>query len=133
MQALGRHVIAELYGCDRDLINDHEFIEESMLRAAETAGAHVIRSVFHKFNPHGVSGVVVIAESHFTIHTWPDYGYCALDIFTCGDLIDNHSALSYLKEQFKAANTSVVEMSRGVLNLGVDLKYKVESEEAAVA
>lgn len=124
MQALGRHVIVELYDCDKDLINDHEYIEEAMLRAVELSGATIVRPVFHKFNPHGVSGVVVIAESHFSIHTWPEYGYCALDIFTCGDLIDNYVALSHIREKVRAQNISVSEIKRGVLNLGVDLRHK---------
>ena len=130
MQALGKHVIAELYDCDKDIINDHEFIEEVMLRAVEVSGATVVRPVFHKFNPHGVSGVVVIAESHFSIHTWPEYGYCALDIFTCGDLIDNYTALSFLKEQLKAKSVSVSEVKRGVLNLGVELKHKPDAGQS---
>ena len=127
MQALGKHIIAELYDCDKALINDHEFIEEVMLRAVEISGATIVRPVFHKFNPHGVSGVVVIAESHFSIHTWPEYGYCALDIFTCGDEIDNQAALSHLKNQLKAGNLSVSEIKRGVLNLGVQIRHKPEA------
>ena len=130
MQALGRHTIVELYGCDTDLINDHEFVEELMLKAVELSGATIIRPVFHKFNPHGVSGVVVIAESHFSIHTWPEYGYCALDIFTCGDLIDNYAALSHIKEQLKAKSVSVSEVKRGVLNLGVELRHKPDATQA---
>lgn len=130
MQALGRHVLAELYDCDKALINDHEFIEEIMLRAVEVSGATIVKPVFHKFNPHGVSGVVVIAESHFTIHTWPEYGYCALDIFTCGDVIDNYAALTFIKEKLMAGGVSVSEVKRGVLNLGVQLKHKPDAESA---
>lgn len=124
-QALGKHVIAELYDCDRDIINDHELVQEILLTAAERAGATVIKPVFHKFNPHGVSGVVVISESHITIHTWPEYGYCALDIFTCGDLVDNALAFKYMKDAFRAGSISVVEMRRGVVELGVDKPGKV--------
>lgn len=120
MNALGQHIIAEFYDCDQDSINNHEFVETVLLNAAELSGATVIKPVFHKFNPHGVSGCVVISESHFTIHTWPEYGYCAVDVFTCGDLIDNEVALSHMKEQFGAKSISVVEMKRGMLNLGVD-------------
>lgn len=123
-QALGKHVIAELYDCDRDIINDHDLVQEIMLTAAEKSGATVVKPVFHKFNPHGVSGVVVISESHFTIHTWPEYGYCALDIFTCGDLVDNAKAFKYMKEAFRAGSISVVEMRRGVVELGVDKQDK---------
>ncbi|AVQ14018.1 S-adenosylmethionine decarboxylase proenzyme [Leptospira santarosai] len=124
MNALGKHVIAEFYDCDYETINNHELVEDIMLKSVDLSGATTIKSVFHRFNPYGVSGVVVVSESHFAIHTWPEYGYCAVDVFTCGDLIDNQAALDYLKEKFGSKNISVVEMKRGVLNLGVDLHHK---------
>ena len=131
--ALGKHVLIEFYRCNTERLSSVEHIEEILLRAAREARAKVVTSSFHQFQPYGVSGVVVIEESHFTIHTWPEYGYCALDIFTCGDEIDNHAALTYLKQQLKAASASVFEMHRGVLNLGVDIKHKVETEACAAA
>ncbi|MCB1157049.1 MAG: S-adenosylmethionine decarboxylase proenzyme [Leptospiraceae bacterium] len=124
MNALGKHVIAEFYDCDSDIINNQEVIEHIMLEAVELSGATVVMPAFHKFSPHGVSGMVVVSESHFSIHTWPEYGYCAVDVFTCGDLIDNDIALNHMKVHFKANNVSVVEMKRGVLNLGVELHHK---------
>lgn len=130
MQALGRHVIAELYGCDKALIDDLEFVQDVMLRAVELSGATIVKPVFHKFSPHGLSGMIVIAESHFSIHTWPEYGYCAVDVFTCGNVINNHEALSYIKTHLQATNLSVSEIKRGVLDLGIDLKHKPDAEEA---
>lgn len=124
MNALGKHVIAEFYECDYETINNHELVEDIMLKSVDLSGATTIKSVFHRFSPYGVSGVVVVSESHFAIHTWPEYGYCAVDVFTCGDLIDNQAALDYLKEKFGSKNVSIVEMKRGVLNLGVDLHHK---------
>ncbi|WP_167881247.1 adenosylmethionine decarboxylase [Leptospira gomenensis] len=124
MNALGKHVIAEFYDCDYETINNHELVEDIMLKSVDLSGATTIKSVFHRFSPFGVSGVVVVSESHFAIHTWPEYGYCAVDVFTCGDLIDNQAALDYLKEKFGSKSISVVEMKRGVLNLGVDLHHK---------
>ncbi|EJO71811.1 S-adenosylmethionine decarboxylase proenzyme [Leptospira kirschneri str. 200803703] len=121
---MGKHVIAEFYECDYETINNHELVEDIMLKSVDLSGATTIKSVFHRFSPYGVSGVVVVSESHFAIHTWPEYGYCAVDVFTCGDLIDNQAALDYLKEKFGSRNVSVVEMKRGVLNLGVDLHHK---------
>jgi S-adenosylmethionine decarboxylase len=91
-----------------------------MNRAADISGATIIKSVFHKFSPHGISGVIVIAESHFSIHTWPEFGYCALDIFTCGDKIDNYKALNFLKKEFGTKNISVVESKRGILDMPVE-------------
>ncbi|AOP36580.1 MULTISPECIES: adenosylmethionine decarboxylase [Leptospira] len=124
MNALGKHVIAEFYDCDYETINNHELVEDIMLKSVDLSGATTIKSVFHRFSPYGVSGVVVVSESHFAIHTWPEYGYCAVDVFTCGDLIDNQAALDYLKEKFGSKSISVVEMKRGLLNLGVDLHHK---------
>ncbi len=121
---MGKHVIAEFYECDYETINNHELVEDIMLKSVDLSGATTIKSVFHRFSPYGVSGVVVVSESHFAIHTWPEYGYCAVDVFTCGDLIDNQAALDYLKEKFGSKNVSVVEMKRGVLNLGVDLHHR---------
>ncbi|EKR62534.1 S-adenosylmethionine decarboxylase proenzyme [Leptospira weilii str. 2006001853] len=121
---MGKHVIAEFYDCDYEIINNHELVEDIMLKSVDLSGATTIKSVFHRFSPYGVSGVVVVSESHFAIHTWPEYGYCAVDVFTCGDLIDNQAALDYLKEKLGSKNISVVEMKRGVLNLGVDLHHK---------
>ena len=81
MKALGKQVIVEFYNCDQKRLNDASFLEESLTAAAKEAQATVIKSVFHKFSPHGVTGVIVIAESHLSIHTWPEFDYAALDLF----------------------------------------------------
>ncbi|MBC7360449.1 MAG: S-adenosylmethionine decarboxylase proenzyme [Desulfacinum sp.] len=125
MKSLGKHLIVELYECDFDLINEVASVEKILVEAVAISKATIVQPVFHQFSPHGVSGVVVIAESHFTIHTWPEYGYCALDIFTCGDLIDSDASLQYLKEAFKAGSMSVMEIKRGVLDLPAEeLRHK---------
>ena len=129
MQSLGNHLIIELYECHSETINDVQSVEEKLVEAVNISGANVVQSVIHKFNPHGISGVVVIEESHFSVHTWPEYGYCALDIFTCGDEIDCHSALQYLKKEFQAKHLSVTEMKRGMLDLPVKLLHKPEAIE----
>ncbi|MDD5091153.1 MAG: adenosylmethionine decarboxylase [Candidatus Wallbacteria bacterium] len=116
MNALGRHILVEFYNCDKGLINDLAHVEESMKEAARVAGATIVKSVFHLFNPHGVSGVVVIAESHLAIHTWPEYGYCAIDLFTCGDEVNPWHSFDFLKEQFKCANVFTMELKRGQLS-----------------
>ena len=84
MNALGRHILVEFIGCNSEILNDVSIIEKSMVDAAQDAGATVINSTFHHFSPFGVSGVVVIQESHLAIHTWPEYQYAAVDLFTCG-------------------------------------------------
>ena len=86
-----------------------------MTKAAKKSGATVLETVFHLFNPHGISGVVVIAESHLAIHTWPEYGYAAVDLFTCGDDVDPWVAFDFLKKELKAQYSSAMEMKRGQL------------------
>lgn len=115
MKALGRHILVEFSGCNSEALNDVTFIEKSMVQAAQIAGATVINSSFHHFSPWGVSGVVVIQESHLAIHTWPEYGYAAVDLFTCGDSVDPWVSFEHLKKAF-SANYSAIEMNRGSLN-----------------
>jgi len=125
MKALGNHVLVEFYECDSDVLNNCEFIEREMSQAAKMSGATIISSNFHTFEPHGVSGVVIIAESHLTIHTWPEYNYAAVDLFTCGDSVDPWTAFSHLKEMFKSGHTSTIEMKRGQLHdIKGELKHK---------
>lgn len=124
MKALGQHLIIELYDCDSSIINCVSQVEEYMVEAVRISGATILKSVFHEFNPHGVAGVVVISESHFSIHTWPEYCYCALDIFTCGEVIDSQKALQFLKDKMAAKNISVVEVKRGIHHLPVEKMKK---------
>lgn len=113
MSALGRHVLAEIYGCDFDILNDIKKVEEIMVNAALEAGAEVREFVFHKFSPQGVSGVVVISESHLAIHTWPELGYAAVDVFTCGERVNPWDACKYLTEKFNAKQVEATELERG--------------------
>jgi len=117
MNALGRHVLVEFFDCAPEILNDVTAIEKSMVDAAIEAGATVINSTFHHFSPFGVSGVVVIQESHLAVHTWPEYGYAAVDLFTCGDTVDPWISYRYLHRAFKAAHGSSMEMLRGQLDL----------------
>lgn len=82
---MGRHVLVELNDCPSALIDSTSRLESVMKSCAIEAGATVVSSHFHRFAPQGVSGVVVIAESHLTIHSWPEHGYAAIDVFTCGE------------------------------------------------
>lgn len=115
MKKLGRHVLAEIYGCDFDILNDVKKVEEIMVNAALESGAEVREFVFHKFSPQGVSGVVVISESHLAIHSWPELGYAAVDVFTCGDKVDPWDACDYLVRNFGATDISAKETERGLL------------------
>ncbi|NLM94076.1 MAG: S-adenosylmethionine decarboxylase proenzyme [Firmicutes bacterium] len=112
--ALGCHILCEAYGCDPGVLNQRQQIEEIMVEAALRAGAEVREVVFHNFSPQGVSGVVVISESHLAVHTWPELGYAAVDVFTCGDRVDPWEACNYITEHFKANSTTTQEIQRGV-------------------
>ncbi len=117
MNALGKHLLAEYYGCDPKAIDDVRLVERSMLEAAQKAGATVIGSSFHVFEPYGVSGVVVISESHLTIHTWPEHRFAAVDIFTCGEDVDPMAAHRYLTQVFATSHATVETVLRGLLNV----------------
>lgn len=127
MSALGNHILVEFSGCSPEIMNEVSTIEKSMVDAAEKAGATVINSTFHHFSPYGVSGVVVIQESHLAIHSWPEYGYAAVDLFTCGDQVDAWLSFDHLKECFKAQKYSALEMRRGSLNLLQRLDFDITS------
>jgi spermidine synthase len=129
MNSLGRHLLVEYYECNPGILNDVMGIENSMVGAAKFAEATVINSTFHHFSPFGVSGVVVIQESHLAIHTWPEYGYAAVDIFTCGDAVDPWICYRYLKDAFEAAYASAMEMLRGQEGL----LHKVSLERSSPA
>lgn len=126
MEALGRQILVEFYDCDESKINDVSYIENSLIQATKASKATIISHNFHKFSPYGVSGVVVIAESHVAIHTWPEYNYCAVDIFTCGDTIDPWVIQEHLKEYFESKNVSSMEMKRGMFRMpaGQKLLFK---------
>ncbi|HEX7699857.1 MAG TPA: adenosylmethionine decarboxylase [Kofleriaceae bacterium] len=115
MQALGRHLLCEYHGCDRALLNDAEAIRTALVAAVTKSGATPLHEVVHAFSPHGVTGVIVIAESHFAIHTWPEYGFAAVDLFTCGDQVDPYLAFEHLRGALRAETHSVVEIRRGLL------------------
>jgi len=115
MKALGSHLIVELYGCDRKILSAVDKVQDIMIAAARAADATIIDSIFHHFKPCGVSGVIVIAESHFAIHTWPERGYASLDMFTCGTATRPWEAFKKVKKQFKATHFSVMKLERGLL------------------
>jgi spermidine synthase len=117
MKALGRHILVEFTDCNADILNDVDQVEKSMVEAAKTAGATVINSTFHHFSPWGISGVVVIQESHLAIHTWPEYRYAAVDLFTCGETVDPWVSFEHLKKAFNSNKYSALEMNRGSLHL----------------
>lgn len=114
---LGRQITVDFFDCNKVLLNDVERVESMMVAAAKASKATVVKSLFHHFNPFGVSGVVVIAESHLAIHTWPEYGFCSIDIFTCGPVVDPRVCQRYLARALKSSHSEYHEFKRGVLKL----------------
>jgi S-adenosylmethionine decarboxylase len=113
METMGRHVISELWGCDFDKLNNMDYIEKTFVDAALKSGAEIREVAFHKFAPQGVSGVVIISESHLTIHSFPEHGYASIDVYTCGDL-DPNIAADYIAEALDAETCEKMELPRGM-------------------
>ena len=115
MYALGRHLLLELKICNEEVLDDLNFLRDCLNEAAVQSGATVVGESFYHFSPHGVSGVVNIAESHIAIHTWPEYRYAALDVFTCGDDVDPEKAARLITEKLGAQSHSLIELRRGII------------------
>ena len=113
MQELGTHIILEYSGCEQSILKDVDKIRASLLEAARLSGATIIDERFHHFSPLGVSGIILIKESHLSIHTWPEYAYAAVDIFSCGENMSPNKAIDFLKDQFKASQVLTRAMTRG--------------------
>ena len=110
---LGRHLIIELWGCN-DSIDDAAHVKAAMLDAVKAANATLLNIFVHAFSPQGVTGVAVLAESHLSIHTWPEHGYAAADVYTCGATMKTRAAADVLCAAFQAARTNIMEVVRGV-------------------
>ncbi len=115
MTILGFHVLLELRDCNPTLLNDLNYIRQAMLTAANDVGATVVGESFHRFSPQGVTGILAIAESHISIHTWPEYGYAAADIFSCGSSFLPREAAKRLAEQLESGDAEIKEIERGLI------------------
>jgi S-adenosylmethionine decarboxylase len=106
--------LCELSGCDTNILTDVQGVEDILKAAALKANATILTTAFHRFEPHGVSGVVVIAESHLSIHTWPETGYAAMDFYTCGQATDPWAACEYAAKMLRAKSMRTTEVKRGI-------------------
>ncbi len=114
METRGTHIVCELSGCSYELLTDVARVRRIMESAAREAKAEILNVTFHRFEPQGVSGVVVIAESHMSIHTWPEFGYAAVDFYTCGDHTDPRRACEYAAQRLGAKSMLTTEVKRGI-------------------
>ena len=113
---LGTHIIMDFFGCNREKLNDVNYIERELIKAALKADAHILGKQFHRFSPHGVTGILSLQESHLSIHTWPEHGIAAGDFFSCGN-INAELACKLLSESLLAKETKIKKLDRGEYNL----------------
>ena len=113
MNGLGLHLLLELKDCNPELLDDLDYVRQSVLLAAQKVGAHIVGESFHRFSPQGVTGILAIAESHISIHTWPEYGYAAADVFACGSSFRPVEAAEVLIERFESKDPDTTEIRRG--------------------
>ena len=116
MNTLGTHLLLELRGCNEQLLDDLDYVQESIIGAAKEAGATIVGDSFHKFTPRGVTGIIAIAESHLAIHTWPEYRYAAVDIFTCGTRFEPQKAAQRIIDRLQCSDPSISEVKRGLIS-----------------
>jgi S-adenosylmethionine decarboxylase proenzyme len=110
---IGRHILADLYECDPLVLDDVARVEAALREAALAAKATVVGAAFHRFVPQGASGVLLVAESHLSVHTWPEHGFAAADLFTCSATLDADAALAVLQRAFACKRVEVRDVLRG--------------------
>ena len=115
MKTLGVHLLVELQLCESSKLNSVSFIKQSMLKAAEISGATILNSIFQESPSQGVLGIVIVSESHLSIHTWPEYRYAAVDIFTCGQKADPWKASEYIESSLEAKSVKITDFVRGTV------------------
>ena len=108
----GRHLILDLYDCDPEILNDYEGLEQIMLAGLSLSKATVLRVIGEHFEPQGVTLLALLAESHCSIHTWPEIGYAAVDLYTCGDTTNTHKAAPLIGDSLKAKTVEEKELVR---------------------
>ncbi|HEY5892614.1 MAG TPA: adenosylmethionine decarboxylase [Chthoniobacterales bacterium] len=113
MTPLGQHSLLDLHGCDPALLADQETVRLALLDAVRKSGGTIVTDFFHQFSPHGVSGVVVIAESHLAIHTWPERGFAAVDLFTCSATLDHEHVEKWVASALAADRVERRAFPRG--------------------
>jgi len=127
LESVGIHCIAELYGCSKQLLNDEAFVCGALREAASAGMATLLKEVSHQFQPHGITALGLLAESHIAIHTWPEFGYVGADVFTCGDQASAVKACEHLVKVFQPEKFSLKKVNRGpeLVDVSQDLRDQV--------
>lgn len=110
----GRHLILDLYDCDPEVLNDYEELQRLLEASLVMAKANILRIIGEKFEPQGVTLLALLTESHASVHTWPEIGYAAIDLYTCGDTTETHRAAEFLKAKLKAKTSEKKELVRSI-------------------
>ena len=131
-ETTGSHYICEFNNCSPELLNSQEHLEKVLKAAAEKAGATVLGSHFHRFEPIGITGLLCLSESHLSIHTWPEHGYAAVDMYTCGEHAHPRKAMAFLQEQLQAKSISIIAVDRGVAFGNGQYKSKIVENDIAI-
>ena len=116
-EPLGTHCLLDLFGCDRSRLDDPEWLAHLLAQGAAMAGANVLSAHHHRFEPHGVSAICVLSESHISIHTWPEHGTASADVYTCGSGCDPRIACEWIVDQLDAAEHDLRVIDRGARQL----------------
>jgi S-adenosylmethionine decarboxylase len=111
----GRHLILDLYDCDAEILDDYNQLQDLLQTALRMSSATILRIIGEKFEPQGVTLLALLAESHASIHTWPCEKYCAIDLYTCGNITNTHKAAEFLKTKLKAKECEQKEIKRKVV------------------
>ncbi|MFH1188611.1 MAG: adenosylmethionine decarboxylase [bacterium] len=127
---LGTHIIAEFFGCDH--LNNLPIVKKALIDAAHVCGATILGTHFHTFDPQGLTGYVLLAESHISVHTWPEFGYAAVDVYTCG-LMQTHKAVEHLQKVFNAEHVDSQKIMRGnTNNLPINTTFRYAPHTATI-
>lgn len=132
MKILGQHILAELSSCETSLLKDEKELEIIMNRAAVEAGAEVRGSYFNRYGSQGISGIIIISESHLSIHTWPEHRYAAIDIFTCGDKVNPRKACDYIARKLRAGHVHFTRYDRGLLTPSETFRHEIAEQKDGI-
>jgi S-adenosylmethionine decarboxylase proenzyme len=113
MKSLATHLLIELHDCDSNILNDSNQVKDIFIDAAKQGKATIVNDLFHEFSPHGLTGVLVITESHLSIHTWPEFNYAAVDVFSCDDKLNGDKIKQILEKEFNSKEVYTKIINRG--------------------
>lgn len=114
LDALGCNIFADMYGCDASVLDDVEYLRTMMKEAAKRGNMTVVRTIFHRYEPQGITGIVVVKESHIAIHTWPEHAFASVDIFLCGNNSRPYEVLKYIESKLRPARVYTNSIERGL-------------------